>query len=518
MNVILLVCDALRASNLGCYGYDKNTSSEIDRIAERGARFSNAFSTINSTDASFTTIFTGKHPISHGLRHHAKQVTAIEKSYTTNLKFLPEILQEHGFATIGIDWLGKWHRRGYDFYGGVQNYIKNNENRGLSANKVKNKRREKKKRIVPSCSALKQYRSKLPQLPSRGSWYYSLPCCARKYIRAFSLFANARLGNSLSGRKKKPILTDSAGLSDLASKYIKQFAGKQDLFLFVHYWDNHIPYTAPRSIVKDFLQRYDYPDEKVSTILRELSGTKAEYLINRTTRGKTPDTIGEIIAYYDASIRYVDSNIGRIYRTLEQTGILNKTMIIITSDHGESLTEHDIFFDHHGLYEPQIRIPLILHYPDTPSGSVYDEFVQHFDLVPTILDLTGITDMNATFDGESLRKLIKGKEWNRDFVFAEELCGQKKRMIRDKRYKYIEALDQEKCVLCQKYHSKGDEFYDLKADPREEKNIIHDPKHIKYKNELARYISTLEKPQEGREVTFEDEEEVNKRLEALGYL
>ena len=81
---------------------NKNTSPNIDRIAKRGALFSNAFSTINSTDPSFTTIFTGKHPLSHGLRHHAKMVTATEKSYTTNLKFLPEILKDHDFTTDPI--------------------------------------------------------------------------------------------------------------------------------------------------------------------------------------------------------------------------------------------------------------------------------------------------------------------------------------------------------------------------------------------------------------------------------
>ncbi len=517
MNIVLLVCDALRASNLGCYGYDKNTSPEIDKIAERGARFSNAFSTINSTDPSFTTIFTGKYPLSHGLCHHAKQVTTIEKSYTTNLKFLPEILQEHGYATIGIDWLGKWHRRGYDFYSGVRNYTGSNEITSAIVKKA-NIRSDKKHHFRISHPALKKNLSKLLHLPSRGSWYYSLPPYLRRYIRTISLFANAKLGKSLSGRKKRPFLTDSAGLSDLAIQYIRKFAGIQNFFLFVHYWDNHIPYTAPRSLVKDFLQNHNYPNTKVSTILKDLAGTKAEHLINRTTRGKTPKTTGEIMALYDASIKYVDSNIARIYKTLEETGVLDDTLIIITSDHGESHTEHDIFFDHHGLYEPQIRIPLIMHHPEVPPGSAYDEFVQHFDIVPTILDLTNIKDSNVTFDGNSLLKLIKNASWDRDFIFAEEMCGQNKRMIRDKRYKYIQALDQEKCVLCQKYHSKTDEFYDLQSDPQEETNIIDDPRHEKYKNKLARYISALDKPKEGQEVTFEDEEEVNKKLEALGYL
>lgn len=518
MNIILLVCDALRASNLGCYGYDKETSPNIDYIAGKGVRFSNAFSTINGTDPSFTTIFTGKHPLSHGLRHHAKFVTTTEKSYTTNLKFLPEILKEQGFTTIGIDWLGKWHRRGYDFYAGVRNSNTGGVQENSASNETQKQALSKKELLKISYSNLKPKRLRHLILPSRGSWYYVLPAGIRKQIRTLALFSNARFGRSLSGRKKKPFLTDSAGLSDLAIQYIKKYAGKQNFFLFAHYWDNHIPYTAPHSLVKDFLRKHDYPKTKVSTILKDLSGTKAEYLINRTTRGKIPKTVGEIMALYDASIKYVDFNIGRIYRTLEEVGILNDTLIIITSDHGESHIEHDIFFDHHGLYDPQIRIPFIMHHPDIPSGSVYDEFVQHFDIVPTILDLTSTNDSSVNFDGMSLMKLIKGQNWDRDYVVAEEISAQEKRMIRDKRYKYIEALNQEECILCQKYHSKTSEFYDLQNDPGELKNIIDDPRHQKYKDELARYIESLEKPREGREVTFDDEEEVNKRLETLGYI
>ena len=100
LNIILLICDALRSSNLGCYGYNKNTSPQIDKIASRGIRFSNAFSTINTTDPSFTTIFTGKYPTSHGILHHANKITELEKRYTETLKFLPEILQEHGFVPL----------------------------------------------------------------------------------------------------------------------------------------------------------------------------------------------------------------------------------------------------------------------------------------------------------------------------------------------------------------------------------------------------------------------------------
>jgi hypothetical protein len=91
-------------------------------------------------------------------------------------------------------------------------------------------------------------------------------------------------------------------------------------------------------------------------------------------------------------------------------------------------------------------------------------------------------------------------------------------MIRDEKYKYIMSLDEEKCTYCEKYHSRGDEFYDLKADPSEANNIIHDPRHEWYKEHLEKFVHNLKKPEKGQMVEFDDEEEINQRLKALGYI
>ncbi len=508
-----MVSDALRARNLGCYGYDKETSPYIDEIARQGVLFKNAFCTITTTDPSFTTIFTGKYPLAHGLRHHGPQVTEIEKSYTSRLRFLPEVLRENGYTTIGLDWLGKWHRKGYDYYAGCQNYPANNELTGSQDQtgiSIDGQGRD---------NPLIRFLARQLMRPLRGkcNWYYRLPAGMRDIIRSYAIRMNEITMSGFS-RKKLPIVSDSAGLSDLAVSYIRQCANRKNFFIFVHYWDTHIPYTGPYSVARKYFLKHQYSSEKVSSVLKEFSGTRATMLVKKSVRGHLPDTIGRIMAQYDASVAYTDRNIGRIYTALDNTGVLDDTLIIITADHGESLGEHRIYFDHHGLYEPEIHVPLIIRHPKVSSKMAYEQFVQHFDIVPTILDLAGIDYKDEDFNGESLMKIVNGGKWNRRFVYAEETACQKKRMIRDNRYKYIKALNDEKCYYCERYHSKEDEFYDLQADPAELNNIINDPKHEFYKNALDEFTASIKPVKPGEKVTFDDEEAVNQRLRSLGYL
>ena len=119
---------------------------------------------------------------------------------------------------------------------------------------------------------------------------------------------------------------------------------------------------------------------------------------------------------------------------------------------------------------------------------------------------------------DSLQKIINRKQWDRNFVYATEVAVQNKRMIRDKNYKYIMAMSDGKCKYCEKYHCQGDEFYDLKNDPEENKNIIQNPKHKTYKKELDNYFNSLTKPIVRQKVAFGDEKEVERKLQDLGYL
>ena len=107
-----------------------------------------------------------------------------------------------------------------------------------------------------------------------------------------------------------------------------------------------------------------------------------------------------------------------IFTAVEALGIEEETLIVITSDHGETLHDHECWYDHHGLYDCTLTIPLIFRYPGKiPAGKRYYDYCQHKDIMPTILEIMGI-EYEGNFDGRSLVPLFKGedREENRSFI------------------------------------------------------------------------------------------------------
>jgi arylsulfatase A-like enzyme len=240
---------------------------------------------------------------------------------------------------------------------------------------------------------------------------------------------------------------------------------------------------------------------------------------------------------YIGAIRYVDEQLGRLFATLKERDLWEDTLIMVTSDHGESLTEHDIFFDHHGLYDVTTHVPLILHHPSVFSNPRrVGGLVQHTDLVPTILDIMGINDGDLGCDGRSLVPLVEGDVAEiRPFTYSEESYVQKKRAIRTGTHKYIQAVDGVGfCSYCQKVHSGPEELYDLERDPSEKANIIdQEPEvHQALKRELEGFVAELtlrkqkqieingtdQSESEPWAYSVEEQKEIEKRLRGFGYM
>jgi arylsulfatase A-like enzyme len=287
-------------------------------------------------------------------------------------------------------------------------------------------------------------------------------------------------------------------------------------------------YNPPPSFTDKFYDHKGKADyESIERILCQINNEgRRKYL--RENLKHVPD-LDYVIAQYNGAIAYADHGVGRVLNLIKEANLSEKTLIVLTSDHGESLTEHKIFFDHHGLYDVSLHVPLILKSPGLPKGKRVKGLVQHIDLVPSILDILNIqVPEEKTFDGKNFMPLINSQAKElRSSIFVEEAYYQRKRAIRTKKYKYIQALSEKgaKCRSCQLIHGGFEELYDLNEDPQETINIIkkkpavRDSLSEKLQNWEKNYEKrdTLEKWEKTASFSSDEEKEILERLKKLGY-
>jgi len=248
---------------------------------------------------------------------------------------------------------------------------------------------------------------------------------------------------------------------------------KENFFLFLHYWDPHSPYLPPE-IYKDIFYRGKDPFDPNNKSMDEAKRQIPYPFFKKWHYDllDNPTDADYIIAQYDGEIRYADDSIGELLEYLRTLGIEEDTTIIITSDHGENMTEHNFFFDHQGLYEPTIHIPLIMKLGDRFTDRRIEALVQHIDIMPTILDILNIKK-NIRLEGKSLLPLIKG-ECNELYteVVSTECTWRASIAIRTGEWKLIKTIDQGL------YEKPPEELFNLKYDPREENNLYDKEKDI----------------------------------------
>lgn len=274
---------------------------------------------------------------------------------------------------------------------------------------------------------------------------------------------------------------------------------EKQFFLWLHYQDPHGPYIAPPEY-EDFFARSEEDPIPTDLIppyqLLPWISDRNGYLDANAYR-----------ASYDREIRYCDDSIGELLDELTTLG-LDDTVIILASDHGESLGEHEYFFEHGGLiYDPSSRVALIVHIPGLAgTGEVTDQ-VNVMSVAPTILDLAGVP-IPAGMEAPSLLPLIRGTAGHlEETIFIERM--NKLKALRTNRWKYIRNLQSGK-----------EELYDLEDDPGESRNLAGD--HPGICREMSRQLQGWMNPDDRIPLTELKElmidEADRKALRSLGYL
>ncbi|TMV49033.1 sulfatase [Paenibacillus mesophilus] len=241
-------------------------------------------------------------------------------------------------------------------------------------------------------------------------------------------------------------------------------ADNKPFFLFLRHMDPHSPYLPPQPYERTFYGGDEKDPENNS--MEPVYNFKpfADFLKSWIPEGVTDHAY--VTAQYDGAIAYMDACIQTLFAKLEALGITEETLIVITADHGETLYEHDCYFDHHGLYDCTLVVPLIIKFPGVvPAGKRFSDVSLIQDIMPTVLDLLGIKS-KIKFDGQNLVNWIKDKQTTRISEFyITECTWMRKHGWRTPEWKLIRALEPD-------FHFKPEvELYNLVQDPEENVNL-----------------------------------------------
>ena len=262
------------------------------------------------------------------------------------------------------------------------------------------------------------------------------------------------------GRSRSP----GSVINEIGFSWMTEHAD-EDFYLFLHFWDAHIPYVPP----EPFKGRYtvDSVQEIDPLVLEKLEGRPSylQFKLNLYDHLDTIPNLGYIADLYDAEVAYLDYEIGRIFEHLAGLGVLDDTLVVLFGDHGENMTEHDAWFDHAGLYDSVVHVPVIIWKTGLVPAVRVPATVALVDVMPTVLELLDLPAVEG-MDGRSLLPLMRGEATtHREEMFLSECTWQAKRAIRDGRWKFIRCMDPGV------YPRSEDELYDLADDPNEQKNV-----------------------------------------------
>jgi len=350
-NVLLVLVDTLRPDFLSCYGYDMSTSPHIDMLAAGGVRFDQVTAQASWTLPSTASILTGLYPSSHGAVRYGEGIADQPVR-------LAEVLHDAGYRTGAFT--ENWYitprngfGRGFESYWGYW-FPWVEESTALH-------------RILR--------RGDLPLL---------------ELTRKQEFPENATDPDQLNWDAKVTV--------NKAMAWLDHGDGRP-WFAYLHLMGPHGPYGPPQ-----YLLPGSEPKERLADHPKEKGGC-----VPLGAPGEPVDAAALALMkqLYAADIRYVDEQIGRLYKSLRERGVLDSTLIVFTSDHGEEFYEHSGWNHGASAYEEVVHVPLIVSWLGRiPQGHVVSDQARSIDIMPTVLDLAGCEP--PPLPGHSLRGTWEG--------------------------------------------------------------------------------------------------------------
>ena len=477
-NILFIMCDQLRWDYLSCAGHPRLATPNIDALAARGVRFTRAYVQSPVCGASRMSFYTGRYVQSHGAAWNGVPLKVGEMT-------LGDYLRPLGVRTALV---GKTHMRADEE--GMQRL-------GIDPSSVIGVR-------VSECGFDPYERDDgLHAAGPDGRYDPQVPRYNR-YLNdkgyagdnPWHDWANAAQGegNKLASgwamrHAKKPARvkeedSETPYMTRRAMDFILE-AGDRPWCLHLSYIKPHWPYIAPAPYNALYGPQDVLPAIRSEEERRDPHPIYREFMDLRVSSAFAREEVrAEVIPVYMGLIKQIDDQLGVLFRFMEECGLMENTLIVFTSDHGDYLGDHwlgekDLF------HEPSVKVPLIVCDPspeaDKARGSVCDALVEAIDLVPTFLDALGADwrRQSHRLEGRSLVPLLGGgapAQWRRYAVSEDDYSllpvaarlGVAPRdarlfMVADGRWKYVHAIGFRPMLY--DLQSDPDEFRDLGADP-----------------------------------------------------
>ncbi|MFN8187977.1 MAG: sulfatase [Gaiellales bacterium] len=472
-NIVLLVMDSARAESMSCYGAPRPTTPHLEDLARESTLYTRASSVGCWTLPVHATLFTGLFPARHGL--------------TISRDALPE-----GFPTLARRLSGA----GYDTACFSNNpYISSATGLAQGFRLVEDLWRSNR----PRGTAKPRGQVYTERLEGGGPGARLALPLVRSGLRARS---QARRWRSWTSTRDSGARTTN---DHLRSWLVQRADSNRPFFAFVNYMETHEPYRPPHPFNERFLPG------RSGRIRAARLGSKTAVLA-AAARGET-EAIDTLRALYEGTLAYLDEQIGELVEGLRELGALDDTLLVVTSDHGDSLGEHGHLGHRLFLYEQLVHVPLLVRYPARfPAGARRDPLVQLGDLHPTILELAGAGGEARDGVETFVSLLDEGSLARRRYAVAENtapkaLGSVRMRMLRGDRHKYIWRSDGTR------------ELYDLGEDPGELENLAASRGDLV--DELHGELDGWERGLVGEQVETREaayDEETARRLRGLGYI
>jgi arylsulfatase A-like enzyme len=470
-NILFVVWDTVRSDRLSLYGHGRPTTPHIDRWAKQARVFENCVSAGSNTVPGHASMFTGLLPTEHG-------ATNTSLWLADELETLAELLKAAGYGT-------------YMFSENPHICRETNLAQGFD---------------VVEHPWSPQYRREAIQITLRKVTPNDRTSQLARKIRS------TRGGN--------PWNIKACG--ELAQKGLERWLPQQDpdrpFFILVNYMEAHRPLIPS----VEYRRRMMSPDQ-----------VQASYNIDRRwitlwsyvfgLYDYSPRDLELTRATYDAALLELDDLFHKLLESLRPGGYLDNTVVVLASDHGEHLGEHHLLDHQFSVYEPVLRIPLVIHYPPRVAAGRDARPVSNMDLYPTLLELAGI-DPPVKSKAVSLLRPLEERVLMGEYpavmtgahkavlerfpTFDPTPWNRTLRAYYDPPYKFIEASDRRHAL------------YDLERDPGEQRNLFEARPRIveRLAGDLREYLGSL-RPAPGRPSaqTSPLSDELDRRLRALGY-